>query len=230
MYNNSNNLNLQDYTVVLVSRGGISPPYLSWWRKISKKIHVLDFSRWRWFAYNKEPQWIYPPYPPKDKNLIIFDRSISTGMTMKFLKNYLTNKGYNVVCIGVLDKKFGLLGHKFLDYIWDNGQIIKADDFQNDAKFNYTIAVVEKTIPFLDGLNYEPDFLSLQENPLDNIVNKDKSIVIQKVPTWIEGMLISYIVEKPLILVAPPEQVNIPVDLNTDEEINLIYSYLQKEK
>lgn len=232
--------NLLGLSTILVARGCLAPYFLEWWQGQNSPLHILDFSRWRWFEFGKlaDPRWIGEA-PKRDEPVVLFDRNTTTGQTLRLLKIWLEGFGYEVIVIGHMDRKMGKLGLRYLDYVWDDGdgydpfglacegkngvQIVPIAEYKKQVQGAYTICVLGGKIDELCGINYSKELVDLKNQP----VEISGSVVYQSVPSWEEAMLLGYINKKPLITVAGAGEVT--ADYGHDNFLEIL-SYMREEK
>jgi hypothetical protein len=225
---------------ILVARGCLAPYFLEWWQNQNSPLHILDFSRWRWFEFKKlaDPRWIGTG-PSADQPVVLFDRNTTTGQTLRLLKIWLEEHGYKVIIVGHMDRKMGRLGLGYLDYVWDDDdgydkfglackgksgvQIVPISKYKKQVQGAYTFCVIGGKIDQLGGIDYSPEMIDLKNRP----VKKNGSVIYQNVPSWEEAMILGYINKKPLVTIAGTH--NITADYNYDNYREIL-SYIEEEK
>lgn len=213
-------LDLMTLPIILVARGCLAPYFLEWWQKNSQSIlHILDFSRWRWFENGNMPEWIETKAPPKGK-VVLFDRNTTTGQTLRILKYWLIIQGYKPIILGHLDKNMGRFGIQFLDYVWDDGEgydrfglscngagvkLISRDEYLKNNQLGgaYTICVVGGRIPELGGME-TPNVIDLKSARPSEVSG---TVVFQNVESWKKAMVLGYVNKKPLIIASPDKTI-----------------------
>lgn len=185
----------ENVPVVLVARGALAPPFLSWWRRRGNPLFVLEFSRWRWFQYGAVPLWLTPPAPKGE--VVLFDRDVTTGQTLRLVRQWLASQGYSPVTVGHVDAERCRFGLRFLDAVWADGALLPPSALAG-ARGEYTFAVVGGSIPRLGGRRAPERVVPLRAE----VPPGPGSEVIQEVPSWEQAMLWSYLYQKPLVLIA----------------------------
>ena len=231
---------LRTLPAVLVARGCLAPYFLRWWKRWPAPLHVVNFSRWRWFEFGPlaAPRWIGPA--PATGRLVLFDRNTTTGQTLRLLRSWLERDGYDVLTIGHLDRGMSSFGVQFLDYVWDDSEgydklglaceaqggvrIIPVSEYNTSALSGvYTFCVIGGRRDELQGSDAAGASFDLRATPIAT----PRSVVFQNVPSWEEAMLLGYINQKPLITIAGSDEV--VADYSVTDSLGDIVAFLAQE-
>lgn len=224
--------------VILVARGCLAPYFLGWWKAQANPLHVLNFSRWRWFENGNRPTWIGEPAPVGQ--VVLFDRNTTTGQTLRLLRCWLREDGYEPVVLGHMDRDMGRFGAQFLDLVWDDREgydrlglacgnaggvkIVSRDEYlaQNQLGGHYTIAVLGGSLSVLGGIACpEAAHVRLSPQPAPG------SVIYQNVPDWEVAMILGYVEQKPLITIAGAP--GIVTDYGWGEPLDEIFDLMNQE-
>ena len=229
------NIELLQQPVVLVARGCLSSYFLGWWRANSQgSLFVIDFSRWRWFENRKGPTWI-GRQPPRESQIVLFDRNTITGQTLRHLSHWLCTEGFKPIVIGHMVPAMGRFGAHFLHYVWEDGgepndlapggvcknaRCIPIARYRANFSLggNYTLCVLGGSIPELGGQNSPSIDIDLRTS----IPTPAGPLVYQNVVDWRHAMLLSSLhYGRPLITIGLDK--NVPADFYPwDDDFALI--------
>lgn len=224
---------LKKFPIALVARGTLAPKYLRWVREnwADDQIYVVNFSRWRYFDGVEESvcRWITPP-PAGVKKVVVFDRSITTGLTFRYLNQWFSRQGIETINLGEMDTGHCRLGICWTDCVWENGEVFSKTEWlkSHEISGDYTIAVFGARPEFADFPIYcllSGSFESIARQ-MDSLPKKGSVII--KYPEQIDlAMLGGYILERPLITVAG-KGCKYPADFADGENIQELVEFLNK--
>ena len=226
--------------IVVVARGTLSPKYLRWVREYwdDSQIYVVNFSRWRYFDGVEESacRWVTTPIQGP-ATVVVFDRSVTTGLTYKYLDQWFQKQGIKTINLGEVDAERCKFGMRWVDYVWDNGEVTPKKQWLKHHKEELG---GEYTIVVFGGWRPELNRFTIHTYPCDD-TNKDFSSIVEDLERDAPGnviirsfsdsidsaMLRAYLLERPLITVSASE--DIPADFSAGESLDVLVDYLQKE-
>lgn len=228
---------LTEFPIVVVARGTLSPKYLRWVRKhwSDEQIHVVNFSRWRYFDGVEESacRWVTEPLKGPAK-VVVFDRSVTTGLTYRYLDKWFAGQGIETINLGELDAERSKFGIKWVDFIWEDDLVIPKDKWLETRQVSgeYTICVLgwrnemaefpRFPNPFVEG-SFAQFAQAMEQLPAQG------NVIIEG-PTNIDiAMLEGYLLERPLITVSDNDDDSSPSDYETDESLEELVEFLRKE-
>lgn len=114
---------VQDYDgVVLVAKGALT--YLPHFDAFAGRVSICWWSR---FTYPDDKQWLTVP-PAARSRLLLFDRSVTTGVSVQRVRCWLAEQEYTVDVLGQLDP-LCRMGIHYVDYVLQDGQAVPKDRF-----------------------------------------------------------------------------------------------------
>lgn len=208
--------------IILVAKGALT--YIPYFEPFKDKLHVCWWSR---FTYPSDAQWLTEK-PVEKAKILLFDRSVTTGISMLRVKKWLEEQSYEVTTLGQLDP-LSRLGINMIDYVFNKGVISSREQYLSEnpefCKGNYTFITFEKPDNCSAEEHQEFDkrilakkggmleYQKIREIALS--LNSDRDILLQCDKSWTLGelLILTHVIQKPLVTIGNSDR----YDLNWDE-------------
>lgn len=193
--------------IVLVAKGALT--YIPFFNTPQNKLYVCWWSR---FTYPSDMRWVTPA-PEHHARLLLFDRSVTTGISLYKIKKWLVAQGYDVTVLGQLDA-LCRMGITYVDSVLLDGKVIQTEDLkqrQKDSKGHYTFIFFHKQqscavnashpVKILKSMNQEQSFEQLKQIAAD--IDSEGDIFIECDSSWDMGtlLLLTHILQKPMVTI-----------------------------